>query len=309
LGDRLTDILNEIVRKTINKPVSGSLEKFLRWRRRPLIVEPKYDGERVLLWKNDRGFYLANRYATVYTEDLLPLEFVDEIHSGLKVDGLFDGELFAINGNLYDFMRNRGGEKDHKLGLVLFDVLRLDDSDLRFVGLLERKRVLECNVEPNDRLMLIEYVKCESVEDVRRSFDRYVQQGFEGVGVKSCGGYYDRWLKLKRKETYDVAVLGVKKTKTWIEERIPSSFLVGFWDRDKKRFEAVSWVGSGLSWNEKSAIAEILPDLIQDEDRNYVYLKPFLVFEIEAQEVTKRAFRSARVIKIRLDKSPYECVK
>lgn len=191
---------------------------------------------------------------------------------------------------------------------MVFDVLSKESNgDLRVATLSQRKQVLAKLIIPNDRVFLIDYDLCYSTQEIKTVFDRRVREGFEGVVVKPDRCYRAKWLKLKKEETLDVAVLGVKKTKLWLEQAVPQTFLVGFYDDVFQTFRRFGYVSSGLTFHEKNAIGELVPDLKVREDRKNVYLKPFVVLEISYQERLKNGFRHPRILRIRLDKSPKEC--
>jgi len=171
--------------------------------------------------------------------------------------------------------------------------------------LYERKKILKKSVKSNSRVHLVRYTICHSGLEILQAFNRAIREGFEGVVVKPNAGYYAKWLKLKEKHTVDVAVLGVKKTDSWREERIPYTFLVGVYENGS--FKRIGDVSSGLTLNEREAIAECVEDLRLSEDKEYIYLKPEIVFEVEYHQRTERGLREPKIKRIRFDKNPKEC--
>jgi len=89
---------------------------------------------------------------------------------------------------------------------------------------------------------------------------------------------------------------------------VAQSFLVGFYDRQNQQFKPFGCVSSGLDVATKEAIHEFTQKIRTHEDSQFVYVKPVVVLEIEAQEKLNGGFRSPRIKRIRFDKAPTECV-
>ena len=292
---------NEVVRRLCNKPVrvEGPLPPGR------YVAEPKYDGERELVEVGEGAIVMANRYASVYERSDLPRLFA--LMERALPPGLFDAELVVPGGSVYDVMRAVRNGEDGGLVLMVFDVLFLDGQDVRARPLSERKALLEREVEENAGVRLVPYGYI-SHREVGAVFEECVRRGFEGVVVKTDGPYSARWYKLKKAETVDLVVLGFRKTKEWEEDRIPMSFLVGYYDGSK--YVPVCYVSSGLSWSTKEAIGRFFLEkgLVRGEDREVVYVEPLLVLEIEFQERSKEGkLRHPRIKRIRWDKAPEEC--
>ena len=114
-------------------------------------------------------------------------------------------------------------------------------------------------------------------------------------------------LKIKRRETVDVAVLGVRKTEGF-HRGIPESFLVGLLEDSTGEWVRLGHVSSGLGKIEKMALLKVCRELANGEDDEYLYVEPEIVFEIEFQEFLGHSFRSPRIKRIRWDKPARECL-
>ena len=301
----LLELSPERVRELVNKP--QKMPDVLPPGR--YVVEPKYDGERVLILVAGGEAVMANRYATTYTREMLP-RLLAEVSEHLP-EGLFDAELVVPGGNLYDVTSAAKKGLDDKLCLMVFDVLKLGAHDVRELPLLERKAMLRERVQESGRVKLVPWHRAANQAEVKRFFDDYVQAGFEGVVVKTDGPYWAPWYKLKKLETIDLVVLGIRKTKDWLANGVAQSFLVGRYDPRKKEFVPVCYVSSGLSPAEKEAIGRFFLEkgLVVGEDREVVYVQPLLVLEVGFQEWSGNGkMRHPRILRIRWDKAPQECV-
>jgi len=242
---------------------------------------------------------MANRYATTYTEDDLPDSFVDAVKSAVPKYILFDAELTVAHGDIYELRRAIHGNSD-ELQLVIFDVL-----DLKDVILTGRRTWLNDNVKVNDRVKLTDSRLCYTADEIQELFQEYVSKGFEGAVVKPDSFYYATWVKMKRLESVDLVIIGIKKTKSWLSDGLPYTFLLGAFDGSK--FVPISHASSGLSLTEKEAIGEFLSEYVVREDRENVYVEPIVVVEVAYQERTKNGLRHPRLVRLRLDKHPEEC--
>lgn len=294
------ELTNEMVAKTINKPIDEPLERYLKRYSFPLWVEPKFDGERVLLQVSDT-ITIANKHKTTYPESILPKSLISAIREAVCREGLYDAEFYSLRGNLYKFLSARA-RLSEDLALAIFDII--DFKDLK---LIDRKDLLTKFITPNHRVSYVPYSICFNEPQIIGSFHRWLAEGFEGIVLKPNLSYYAKWLKLKEKHTIDVVVLGVKKTDSWRKERLPYTFLVGIHENDQ--FTPIGDVSSGLNLTEREAIATYVPELKHSEGSEYIYLKPHLVFEVEYHQKTPNGLREPKIKRIRFDKAVTECNK
>ena len=260
-------ILKTLVEDYGNHPITEP-ERFYSKYDPPYHVQPKLDGMRVFLVRvgdrclavNRRGYYFDYR--------------VD------VEEGVYDGEMMGFS------PFNKTGVK-----LVLFDLVVED------LSLSERLRLLRERVRPSSRLEVIEDVVAWSREEVEALAKRYMERGFEGVVVKADVEYYakDSWLKIKRRETLDMVIVAVKKTKSLLEYGIPESFRVRLGDLETD-------VASGLSKGDKARLLRLLKPI--GEDDHYIYVKPEILLEIEFQEKSENGLRHPRILRVRVDKPP-----
>ena len=63
--------------------------------------------------------------------------------------------------------------------------------------------------------------------------DKMIDQGYEGAVIKPGSHLYDNseWmLKWKSQKDIDAPVLAIEKTKEWVNNEIPKSFMLGLYD-------------------------------------------------------------------------------
>lgn len=301
-------LTNTIVANTVNKPIDEPLDKYLKRYPFPFFVEGKVDGERVLVEVSDT-ITIANKHKTVYPEHILPNSLVSAIRSAVHREGLYDAEFYSLRGNLYKFLSARA-RLSEDLALAIWDiigevdpVLKIGFKDLKLIG---RKKFLSQYITSNNRVSYVSYTICFSKAQIIGAFHRYLAEGFEGIVVKPNLGYYASWLKIKEQHTIDVAVLGIKKTDSWKKHKLPYTFLIGIYDNGFKRIGDVS---SGLTLAERHAIAEVIPELRQHENSEYVFVKPEIVLEVEYHQKTPNGLREPKIKKIRLDKKAENCTE
>lgn len=269
--------LPSLFSKLGNRPI-GDRSRFLARFRPPFHVQPKLDGERVLIVKVGDRCLLVNRRG--HWTDWLGSEFLE--------DGIYDGELLGLERGPQGVVKT---PKD-RLRLAVFDVV----EPYGRLKLSERLEKLRKMVREDGRVEVVEDRVVSSFEEAEKLMEHYIGEGFEGAVVKADVPYFERgsWLKLKRSETIDAVIVAVKKTEGFLSYGVPEAFRVCYRG-------GMTDVSSGLSGEEKKALAGMLEPLMEDE--NYIWVKPRIVLEIEFQEMLKDGcLRHPRVKRIRWDK-------
>lgn len=293
-------LTNSIVANTVNKPIDEPLERYLKRYPFPFFVEPKFDGERVLLEVSDT-ITIANKHKTVYPERILPNSLVSAIRKAIHRKGKYDAEFYSLKGNLYKFLSARA-RLSEDLALAIWDILEFKD-----LKLTDRKSLLSQHITSNNRVSYVSYTICFSKAQIIGAFHRYLAEGFEGVVVKPNLGYHASWLKIKEQHTIDVAVLGIKKTDSWKKHKLPYTFLIGI--NENGMFKRIGDVSSGLTLSQREAISQVIPDLRQYENNEYVFVKPEIVLEVEYHQKTPNGLREPKIKRIRLDKKAEDCTE
>ncbi|HLJ39417.1 MAG TPA: non-homologous end-joining DNA ligase [Steroidobacteraceae bacterium] len=177
------------------------------------LHEVKFDGYRVLIWRDRRGIRVSSRGGQDWTERLgdavsaarlLPCESC-----------ILDGELVALDAKgLSDFglLQRRLGNPHRaaQLRVMVFDLLFLDGEDLRGLPLMERKRRLEALLpRAAGALQLSPYTSGNGPAAARAA----CEAGLEGIVSKAAaspyeGGRAGAWLKCKCVQSDEYAIVG-----------------------------------------------------------------------------------------------------
>jgi len=287
-------MINELVATYAIRPIRDVSRFFAKYPP-PYFIQPKLDGERNFLVSVKDQVVIVNRRRWCRTVS----NFFD-----IPRNCILDGELIATSGNFYDLLSAKSRNDWDKLIFYVFDVPSLGDLKLS-----DRLEWIEENLKETDHLKIIDFYNAYTKEEALGLAKYFINKGFEGAVIKADTPYIQgSWLKIKRNETLDVVILGIRKTRG-LHQGIPESFLIGLFDNEKGKWIKLGHVSSGLSKIEKMALLKTAMDLlVEDEDQEYIYLKPEIVLEIEFQEFLEHSFRSPRIKRIRWDKNPKYCL-
>ncbi len=245
----------------------------------PTLVEPKYDGIRVFLFKSGDKLVLSSKHGGVYTPRSSPKVFAtfpELLHAPHRM--ILDGEYVSR-----EPIKNKG--------LFFFDVLHVDDRDVRSQVLRDRKKILHEILR--DTGLEVPFELARTAEQILGFKERFAGEGYEGVVAKnplSTYGEPGSWLKLKTHETIDVFVIDYERTQEMERTGVPRSWVVGVYD-DQGRRVPLGKVGA----------------LVEGVDPRKV--KRGAVVEVRFQQVTEdKKLRGAFILRVRHDKVPNECL-
>ncbi len=273
------------------------------------IIEPKYDGERIIAVNSGGEIALWTRRNIQATHKF------PEIVNALKKDiddeyWILDGEMTVDGG--FRKLLNRNVEDRFKISLLskkipatynIFDIVRYKNQDLTKKLLYERKDILMKSVHQDERIKVVPF---EELKDPTGQFLQYLNEGFEGAVIKNLDSYYEpgrrseNWLKVKKGDTVDVYIIGATKSTS----SIPFGALLMM--KDGKYFGKV---GTGFSDQERSEILRLLKENQQPltievpmdvQQDILITSKPFLA-EIKMQEMIKRSPRAPVWVRFRWD--------
>jgi ATP-dependent DNA ligase len=233
------------------------------------LYEPKWDGFRAIVFRDGDEIYTQSR-------DLKPLdryfpELAAPLREALPQRCVLDGEIVIAGQHGLDFdalllrihpaasrVAMLAGETP--ASFVAWDLLALDERDLRMMPQGERRALLEAtlagarppiHVTPatTDRAVAADW------------FDRFEGAGLDGVVAKRLDGAYQpgkrAMVKIKHQRTADCAVAGFRWHKNGPETHI-GSLLLGLYD-DAGQLHHVG-VTSSFGWDERAALAvELAP--------------------------------------------------
>lgn len=270
----MSDALSNYVIDNYAKAVKMSLPEWLLTNPLPCIVEQKFDGIRVFLFKSGDKIVISSKNGGMYTPKGNPKVFAtvpEFTHAPHRM--ILDGEYVVRD------------------GLHFFDVLQIDDRDVRALVLSKRKEILSEILSGTS--LQSEVTNASSIGDIQSLMNGVVARGGEGVVCKnplSTYGQTNSWLKLKRFDTIDCFVTEYEQTPEMKRTGIPGSWFIGLYDESG----AVVDIGKVGSFIEKI------------DPRN---VKIGTVIEVRFDEVTHdKKLRAPFIIRIRRDKSPNECL-
>jgi ATP-dependent DNA ligase len=268
--------LPNYVKENYAKAVKLDLGTWLLSNPLPAICERKFDGIRVFLFKSADKLVISSKNGGIYTPNGTPRVFSklpEFLHAPHRM--ILDGEYVAREAK----------------ALFFFDVLQVDDRDLRSKPLAERKEVLREILDGTG--LEVPYKRAETAQKILAAKDDAIKKGAEGIVVKnplSTYGQPKSWLKLKKFDTVDCFVTGLGDTQELRNTGIPRSWSVAVHD-DWGRVVDLGNVGS----------------LVERVDPRKV--KMGSVIEVRFQEVTRdKKLRAPFILRIRHDKTPEECL-
>ncbi|MDP3483917.1 MAG: RNA ligase family protein, partial [Methanobacteriaceae archaeon] len=185
------------------------------------LVEPKYDGERLIAQREGNSITLWTR------RDIQVSYKFPEIVSALKknINGknwILDGELTVAGG--FRQLLKRNVEDKFKISILarkmpatynIFDIINWDGEFVMEKPLIERKSLLLKAVNLDEFIDLIDF---QELNDVKKHLNDNLKAGFEGIVLKKTYSPYEpgkrsgNWIKLKKQDTIDVYVVGATKS-------------------------------------------------------------------------------------------------
>ncbi|MGZ3417405.1 MAG: ATP-dependent DNA ligase [Polyangiales bacterium] len=313
------------------------------------IFEPKWDGFRALVFRDGDEVMIQSR-------DEKPLnryfpELLEPLKSQLPTRCVLDGEVVVARGEGLDFealqlrihpaaSRVKMLAQEIPAAMVFWDLLAIDDQDLRTVPFRERRARLEqllakaappLHVTPatNDRATAKDW------------FERFEGAGLDGVMAKPAGGAYEPnkrvMLKIKHERECDCVVAGFRWHKNG-EGTLIGSLLLGLYDAEgslhhvgvaasfteKKRRELVEFLApyrenalENHPWKEwaghdQHVEGQRMPGAksrwSQGKDLSWQPLRPELVVEVAYDHMQGSRFRhTAQFRRWRTDKPAKDC--
>lgn len=215
--------------------------------------------------------------------------------------------------------------KQVPLKLFAFELLYLDGKNYISTSFKDRRKHLTQVIKSTgDEFKDIILISPEEIISDEKKleilFDEALSKGLEGVVAKRLQGVYQpgargwNWIKFKRsysakvEDTIDCLVMGYDYGRGKRAGFGIGAFLVGVYDEKADIFKTIAKIGTGLSdeeWKQLKAKSEKLkvktkPALYDVDKQMYtdVWVKPALVVEIKADEITRSPVHTAgRIMK------------
>jgi len=270
----LSDELPNYVLENYSKASTQDLPTWLIENPLPAICEKKLDGIRVFLFKSGDKLVISSKHGAIYTPKSSPKVFTyltEFLHAPHRM--ILDGEYISSE------------------GVFFFDILQVDDRDVRSLPLKERKMILREILKGTT--LEVEFKLAKTSAEILRLRDDMVRKGGEGLMVKnpeSSYGQRNSWLKLKRYDTIDCFIVDYEETQEMKRTGVPHSWHIGVYD-DSGQVVKLGKVGS----------------FVEKVDPRQV--KKGTVVELRFQEVTDdMKLRAPFILRVRHDKAPEECM-
>lgn len=312
-------------------------------------IEPKYDGFRLQIHYGGGRVKMISRNLEDVSHMFPDLAeaIIKEVKSE---DIIFEGEAIGFDpktNKLLPFQETSQRKRKHDivekaleipLRLFVFDLLFHNGKNYINEPFDHRRKKLATLVKSSSKdkknlILLSEDVLVDDPEIVEKMFDDAIEKGLEGILAKKLDGVYQagargwNWIKFKRSysskidDTIDCLVLGYDFGKGKRTDFGIGAFLVGIYDDKNDRFLTAAKIGTGLTDDEwrtlkdQSSKFKVLkkPALYDVNQAAYcdVWVKPGIVMEIKADELTKSsvhtakyALRFPRLERFRDDKRP-----
>ena len=287
-------------------------------------VQRKLDGFRVQIHKDGDNIRLFSRNL----EETTPMfpEIVEGAKKQIKAkSAILDTEAIGFNPISEEFLpfqettqrRRKYGidemAKKIPLKVFAFDILYKNDKPLIDLPQTQRLKELEAVVGEGETIFVEKGPLVDDPKKLQEFLDESISEGLEGLVVKRPDSKYEagarnfNWVKLKRhsdgelKDTIDVVILGYIFGRGKRSEFGAGALLVGVYDKQKDEFVTVSKIGTGLTDEEFREIhrkcdkikVDQKPARVNSKLVPSVWIKPEIVIEVLADEITKSPNHSA----------------
>jgi bifunctional non-homologous end joining protein LigD len=269
------------------------------------VYEEKYDGDRLLAYKEDARVRLLSRNGKDNT-GRFP-EIAGAIEKLRPSTVLLDGEVVVFDRkrvSRFQLLQQGKGEPVY----AVFDCLFADGKDLRHEPLSTRREALEKVISSKGVLLLSHRLASNGLE----AYKIAKRSGYEGLVAKDLSSPYVQkrskfWLKVKVHQEDEFVIAGFTAPEG--SRKYFGALLLGAYEDDKLRY--VGKVGTGF---DEKTLAELhkkfqpavraKPALADPpRERGVTYLEPHFVAQISYQELTAdRKLRQPVYLGLRDDK-------
>lgn len=273
------------------------------------VYEEKYDGDRILAYKEGKRVRLFSRNAKNRT-DRFP-RIVAAIGKLAPATLLLDGEVVVFDrkgvSRFQLLQQGSGGEPVY----ATFDCLFHAGIDLRLEPLSKRRVLLERSLQ-SSRILLPSHRLAANGLDAFRAAKR---SGYEGLVAKDLTSAYvegrsSKWLKVKVHQEDEFVIAGF--TEPAGERKYFGALLLGAYDKGMK-LRYVGKVGTGFDESALAALHRQFQPLVRarpslldpPKEKHVTFLAPRLVAQISFQEWTSAyKLRQPVFLGLRDDKLP-----
>jgi len=282
------------------------------------ILETKYDGIRLQIHIQKKPWKVT-LYSRRLNDDTGSMpDVVEAIKKAWRGgDAIIEGEAVAFDPTLkkrlpFQAVLQRFGRKHSVAKMVdeiplvvfLFDVIYDSGENLMNVSQKDRRTRLEKLFSPTDKVQLTESKVTNKRAVMDKFFESAIKAGQEGIMVKDPDSVYipgrrtNNWMKLKPAfETLDVVIVGG----IWGSGRrkgLLSSLIIAIRGA-KDELLTVGKVGTGFSESTLRDLTDRLKPLIITETGHNVEIEPYIVIEVDFQDIQKTdRYKAGYVLRI-----------
>lgn len=271
------------------------------------VYEEKYDGDRILAYKEEDRVRLLSRNGKDRTEKFPQIAVA--IRSLTPITLLLDGEVVVFDKkgvSRFQLLQQEKGEPVY----AIFDCLFREGKDLRPEPLSTRRAVMERSIGSSKVLMASRRLAVNGLEAFRIAQRR----GYEGLVAKDLSSPYiearsTKWLKVKVHQEDEFIIAGF--TKPAGARQHFGALLLGAYDQGRLRY--VGKVGTGFDQKTLAALYRKFQPFVRlrsalwdpPREAGVVSLAPRLIAQISFQEWTAdNKLRQPVFLGLRDDKRP-----
>ncbi len=273
------------------------------------VFEEKYDGDRILAYKEGNHVHLLSRNGKERT-DRFP-RIAAALASLPSHTLLLDGEVVVFDSkgvSRFELLQQGKGEPVY----AVFDCLFRDGIDLRSSPLSVRRAAMEAAIGAHPLLLPSRRLATDGMKAFRMARRR----GYEGLVAKDNSSAYvearsNKWLKVKVHQEDEFVICGY--TKPAGKRQHFGALLLGAYERSHLRY--VGKVGTGFDRATLAALSRRFEPIVVSKpalidpprEKGVVFLAPRLIAQISYQEWTAdRKLRQPVFLGLRDDKDPKE---
>jgi len=252
------------------------------------VYEEKYDGVRILAYKEGASVHLLSRNDKDNTDRFPGIAAViAKLRPGAL---LLDGEVVVFDRervSRFQLLQQDSGEPVY----AVFDCLFVDGKDLRREPLSARRATLEAVVPSKGVLLLSHRLAANGLE----AYKAAQRRGYEGLVAKELSSHYvgkrsKLWLKVKVHQEDEFVIVGYTLPEG--SRKHFGALLLGAYERGKLHY--VGKVGTGFNAGTLATLYKQFQPLVSrstslvdpPREHDVTYLRPQLVAQVSYQELT-----------------------
>ncbi|UZE94248.1 MAG: hypothetical protein IB618_01605 [Candidatus Pacearchaeota archaeon] len=289
------------------------------------IFEPKFDGIRVLIYKEGNDIELVNRKGRdiifKYPELLeIPRNInckdcvLDAVLTILNKEGKPNHSSLQYREQLNHPLAINSKSRTVPATLFVFDILEKDDQTLVNKSLGERKRILGEIITNSPFISLASHTT-----NGKELWKQIQERELSGMIAKELSSIYEQgkrswsWLNIQNINTTNTLIVGSTKNE---EEKHFDSLILASYVPEKGEIIYVGTLKQGFNKKIKKKLKKLKTDkpALSEEERNKIkeevtWIKPELIVEVKYQEMTKdKQLKEPSFIRLKFDKKPGDCL-